>query len=311
MNRLAGIIVAVLGLIVAAVSIVKVVPGFSLTGPGVLMIIAGALMIGLSFIKKPDTEGVERMSTPGTLTNIFFSPGEVFLNLRRHPRWLVAVLIMVILSSIYTNLFMQRLTVERIANHTIDKTLEMPMIANNEQARQQVESGRATAIAEAKNPVSRVGQVVSSFAGITILNCVLAAVFLLFAMAMGGSLNFWQAFSAAVYAAFPISIIRFVLNTILLYLKDPADIHPILGQSSLIQDNLSFLVKAGDHPVIFSFLASLSLIWFYWIWLNATGLKNAGERVSGSVALTATLTVYGIIVLFGLVLSWAFPSFIS
>jgi hypothetical protein len=98
---------------------------------------------------------------------------------------------------------------------------------------------------------------------------------------------------------------------VLLYIKDPSDIHPILGQNTLIQDNLSFLVKASENPVIYTFLASLSLLWFYWIFLNAIGLKNAGEKVSGSIAWTAVLVVWVVIVLFGMTASWAFPSFIS
>ena len=73
MNRIAGIVIAGLGLLIAVLSIVKAVPGFTWTMPGVLMILLGGLMIGLSFIDKPDTEGVERMSTPSTLLNIFFS----------------------------------------------------------------------------------------------------------------------------------------------------------------------------------------------------------------------------------------------
>lgn len=311
MNRIAGIILAAIGLGIALVSVLKVIPNVSLTGPGVVMIIAGAVIIGLSFVSKPSGEGVERMSTASTLGNIFVSPTEVFQNLRRHPRWLVAVLIMAVMSAVYTNLFMQRLTVERVANYSIDKTLEMPMIANNDQARQQVENGRAKAIEDAKNPINRAGQAVSSFAGILILNCFLAAVFLLFSLAMGGTLNFFQALSSAVYASFPVAVTRFVLNTILLYIKDPTDIHPIIGQSTLIQDNLNFLVKSSEHPVIFSFLGSLSLLWFYWIWLNATGLKNAGERVSGTTAWTASIAVYALVVFLSMVLAFLFPSFIS
>ena len=92
MNRLAGIIFAAIGLIVAVLSILKVVPG--LTPTGVVMIVVGGIIIGLSFINKPEDNGTERMSTPSTLINIFFSPSEVFRNLRRHPRWLVAVIIM-------------------------------------------------------------------------------------------------------------------------------------------------------------------------------------------------------------------------
>ena len=311
MNRIAGIVIAGLGLLIAIVSIVKAVPGFSWTMPGVLMIVLGGLMIGLSFIDKPDTEGVERMSTPNTLLNIFFSPGEVFQNLRRHPRWLVAVIIMAGLSSIYTTLFYQRLGPERIANYTIDKTLEMPMVAGNEQARKQVEDGRKETIEDAKSPVSQAGRAVTGFAWQVIGLTIFAGIFMLFALAMGGTLYFWQAFSAAVYAAFPVAVVRFFLNTLVLYLKDPSDIHPILGQGSLIQDNLSFLVTASQNPVIYSFLASISLLWFYWIFMNAIGLKNTGEKVSGSIAWTAVLVVWAVIVLFGMAASWAFPSFIS
>ena len=251
------------------------------------------------------------MSTPGTLLNIFVSPSEVFQNLKRHPRWLVAVIVMALLSSVYATLFYQRLTPERIANYTIDKTLEMPMVANSEQARKQVEDGRKDAIDDAKSPVSQAGRAVTGFAGQVVWYTILSGIFMLFALAMGGTLYFWQAFSAAVYAAFPVAVIRFVLNTVVLYIKDPSDIHPILGQSSLIQDNLSFLVKASESPVLYTFLASLSLLWFYWIFLNAIGLKNAGEKVSGSIAWTAVLVVWGVIVLLGLGASWAFPSFIS
>ena len=311
MNRIAGIVIAGLGLLIAVLSIVKAVPGFTWTMPGVLMILLGGLMIGLSFIDKPDTEGVDRMSTPSTLLNIFFSPSEVFQNLRRHPRWLVAVIVMALLSSVYATLFYQRLGAERIATYTIDKTLEMPMVANSEQARKQVEDGRQAAIDDAKSPVSQAGRAVTGFAWQVIGVSILAGIFMLFAMAMGGTLYFWQAFSAAVYAAFPVAVIRFFLNTLVLYLKDPSEIHPILGQGSLIQDNLSFLVKASQNPVIYSFLASISLLWFYWIFLNATGLKNAGEKVSGSIAWTAVLVVWAVVVLFGMGISWAFPSFIS
>ena len=104
MNRVAGIVIAVIGLLVAVLSIAKVVPG--LTQVGIALLLLGGLMIGLSFVDKPDPEGELRESTASTLTNIFFSPSEVFRSLRRHPRWLAAVLIMSVLSAIFSNLFM-------------------------------------------------------------------------------------------------------------------------------------------------------------------------------------------------------------
>jgi hypothetical protein len=309
MNRLAGIIVAAVGFVICILSITKILPG--LTSTGVILILFGGLVIGLSFVDKPSSEGTEKMSTAGTLGNIFFAPTDVFRNLRRHPRWLVAALLMSILSATYTNLFFSRLGSDRIVNFTLDKTLEMPMISNNEEAKKGIEEGREKALAEAKDPIVKAGQAVSGFASSVFGYAFLAAVFLLFTMAMGGSINFWQAFSATIYASFPVAVIRFFLNTILLFIKDPTDIHPILGQQTLIQDNLNFLVTSAEHPVIFTLLGSISLLLFYWIWMLATGLKNTGEKVTGTIAWSAALAVYVLLVFAGVAMAALFPGFIS
>ncbi len=309
MNRLAGIIVAAVGLIIAVLSILKVVPG--LTGAGVSLILFGGLLIGLSFVDKPPVEETERMSTVATLGNIFVSPGEVFTNLRRHPRWLVALLVMTVLSATYSNLFLNRLGPDRIANYAIDKTLEMGMVRDNEEAKKRVEEGRPQAIADMKSPIVRSGQAVSGMAWSFIGYSFLALIFFLFALAMGGKLNFWQALSVAVYAGFPMAVIRFVLNTVILYLKDPTDIHPLIGQQSLIQDNLNFLVLASEHPVIYTLLSSISLLAIYWVWMVVVGLKNGGERVSGSTAWSAALSVFAGLLLLGVTAAVLFPSFMS
>ncbi len=309
MNRLAGIIVAAVGFLICILSITKLMPG--LTSTGVILILFGGLIIGLSFIDKPDEEGAEKMSTGSTLGNIFFAPADVFKNLRRHPRWLVAALIMSILSATYTNLFFSRLGPDRIINFTTDKTLEMPLVSNNDEAKKGVEEGREKALAEAKDPVAKGGQAVSGFAASVFGYAFLALIFLLFAMAMGGKINFWQAFSGVVYASFPVSVIRFLLNTILLFIKDPTDIHPILGQQTLIQDNLNFLVTSAEHPVLFTLLGSFSLLQFYWIWMLATGLKNTGERVTGTTAWSAALAVYVLLAFLGIAMAALFPGFIS
>lgn len=308
MKLIAGIIVAVIGLLVAVLGILKIVPGVTQTG--IVVLLLGGLIGGLSFIPKPETDEMpQRMSTAETLAAIFYSPAEVFKNLRWHPRWLVAILIMSLMSSVFLNLFLYRLTPERVVNYSIDKTLEMPMVANNEDARKQVEEGRKDAIEQNKNPVLRVAQVATGFTGQVFWHAFLAVVFFLFALAMGGKMNYWQAFSAAVYAGFPVAVIRFVLNSIILFTKDPIDIHPILGQSTLIQDNFGFLISPSESPVLFTLLSSFSLLAFYWLWMNATGLKNAGERVSSSIAWTATISIYILMILLGVIASWMFSGF--
>jgi hypothetical protein len=309
MNLTAGIVVAVIGLVFALLSMFDIVPG--ITSTGIYLILLGGLICGLSFIKKPDENETPRISTSETLANIFFSPVEVFQNLRRHPRWLVALLIMSVMSGVYTNLFLYRLTPERVTNFVIDKTLESPLFAGNEEARRQIEAGRAEAIKQNTNPLIRIAQVVNGFIGKIFLYAFLAAVFLLVILAMGGSINYWQAFSAAVYASFPVEVLRFVLNTIILFIKDPTDIHPILGQSALIQDNLGFLVSPSVSPVIFTLLSSIGILMFYWVWLNAVGLKNAGEKVSSTAAWSATIIIYLVFVAFGAVTSYFFSGFIT
>lgn len=309
MNRIAGIVVSAVGLLLVVLSLLNVVQGLRGFSFGVLLF--GLLVIGLSFVKKPDSTGAEKMSMLETLTAIFHSPAEVFQNLRFHPRWLVALLVMTICSSVYTNLFMYRLTPERVTNYTIDKTLQSSFVKDNEQAKAQIEANRPQAIADSKDPVQRVAQTVSGFIGQVFYNALIALVFFLFALAMGGKLNYWQAFSAAVYAYFPIAVIRFVLNTIILFIKDPTDVHPILGQGSLIQDNLNFLVAAADYPVLYTILSSVSLLGIYWLWLNATGLKNTGEGVNSTTAWAATLFLFFVMLLLGVAVAFIFPGFIS
>lgn len=307
MNRIAGIAVAAVGVLIIVLSLLKVAPG--LTQVGISLILFGAVIVGLSFIGRPGSDGTTRESTAWTLTNIFVSPSEVFQQLKRHPRWLAAGLVMAVLSGVYGNLFLYRLGPDRVANYAIDKTLEMSFL--NDEARRQIEAGRKDAIAEASNPVTRAGQAISGFAWSVIGYAFLAAIFLLFVIALGGQINFWQAFSVVIYAAFPVAVIRFVLNTVLLFVKDPAEIHPITGQTSLIQDNPSFLVTASENPAIYMFLTAFSLLGFYWMFLNAVGLKNGGERVSSSTAWTAAIAVYVVMMLLGVVMALLFPSFIS
>ena len=240
---------------------------------------------------------------------IFHSPAEVFRSFRRNPKWLAAFLIMAALSAVYNNLFVQRLTAERITNFTVDKTLEMPMLDDN--ARQQIELGRAEAIAQAKNPVARIGQAISGAASSLFWYAFLALIFVGVAAAFGSKLKYWQALAVAIYAYFPVSVIRTVFSTILLYAKDPDDIHPILGQQALLQDNLGILMNPADGPVLYTLLSSIGLLGPYWVFMNAVGLKNAGENVTSTVGWTASIGVYVLLMLLGVSMAAIFPGFIS
>lgn len=307
MNRLAGIIIAVLGLILAVLSYTKVVPGMTQTG--IILCLFGLLIIGLSFVPKTESNDTPRMSTFETLTKIFYAPGEVFENLRRHPRWLAAVVIMALLAAVFTNAFIYRLTPEKVVGYTIDKTKEMSWLDENTRA--EIEKGRAAAIEENKNVVSRTATAVTGFAGYIFWLAFLALLFFLFIMAMGGQISYWQSFAVAAYSLFPVSIIRSIISTIILFIRDPSEIHPILGQSSLVQDSLNFLASPATSPVLYTLLSAFGLLSFYWVWLAVTGLKNTGEKVTPTMAWTAVLTIWLVGVMLSVVMALIFPSFMS
>ena len=308
MNRIAGIVIAVIGLLVAVLGFAKVLPGATQTG--IIVLLLGLLVLGLSFVPKPESDGGDKMSTPSTLINIFFSPAEVFQNLRRHPRWLAAVIIMTLFATAFSNAFIYRLTPERIVNYTIDKTKEMSFL--DDKARAQIESGRAASIEENKSLVKRSLQAVTVFTQYVFWIAFLALLFMLFVRALGGNIGYWQTYAAVTYAMFPVSVIRNVLGTLVLFLKnDPSEIHPILGQSAMVQDNLSFLANPATNPVLYTLLGAISLLTFYWIWLMVTGLKNTGEKVSDTAAWTSVLVLWFVGILLMVLMALVFPTFMS
>jgi hypothetical protein len=102
-----------------------------------------------------------------------------------------------------------------------------------------------------------------------------------------------------------------LLGLVLLYVKSPEDIHPILGQETLVQDNLGVLVSPANHPVIFVLASSIGVLSFYGLWLKATGLKNAGTKVSKGTAWGVALMMWVLAVLLIAGFTALFPNFIS
>lgn len=283
-NRFQGIAIALVGVIITLLSALKVAPLF---GAGGALIFLGLLLFGLSFIPRPDAGDRAPMSVVETLTKIFYAPGEVFANLRHHPRWFAPILIVSILGGIYLNAFYHRLTPERVNNHTIGKLAESGFLPADK-----IEEIRADSLNQLTNPVTKIGTLVSSFVIQVFMSAFLGLFFFVLVLVFGGRINFWQAFSTAVYAMFPVAVITYLLSLLVLFLKDPVEIHPILGQVSLVTDNLGALVTPSDNPVLYALLSAFGLLAFYRLFLNAVGLKNAGEKVTAGMGWTAAIVLF-------------------
>jgi hypothetical protein len=297
----------VVGLLMLLAGIAKILPGGFFTG--LAFAFWGILLFALSFIRLPPTTGTEEppMSAMQKLSGIFFEPTRVFKNLRVHPYWLAAFLVIVAVNIIYTNAFVQRLTPERIVSYTMDKLEQSPIKPPPDR----MEAAKEDALNQAKQPIQRVQSAAKSFVGIFVLGCIVASLYLVGVMIFGGRINFWQALAVYFYATLPVVIIQKLVSLIILFIKSPDDIHPILGQETLLQDNLGVLFNPADHPVLFVAGTAIGVLAFYGLWLRARGLQAGGTKVNSTAAWGAVLTVWILYVLLGLTLTAIFPSFIS
>jgi len=304
--RVPAIALFVIGVLIAIAGALKFVPGG--LGTGGALAFWGALLFGLSFVRLPKRapDAPPEMSVMEKLGGIFYEPSRVFQNLKAHPRWLVPFLVIAILSSVYYVAFVQRLTAERIVSYTADKMAETPFIPP-----EAVQQAREDGLDQAKNPVQKVGTAIKTFVGVFAFMAFLAALYLLGVLVFGGRINFWQAFAALIYASVPIVVIQKVISLILLYIKSPDDIHPIMGQETLVQDNLGILFTPAERPVLFVIASSIGLLSFYGLWLKATGLRYAGQRVTKAAAWGTAITFWLLGLLFIVIITALFPSFIS
>ena len=301
--------VFVLGLIFVGGGIAKLLAGG--LGTGAALCFFGLLLFGLSFIRLPLLPNAEQpLSWFEKVTGIFYEPARVFRNLRFNPTWIGAFLTIWVLTTIYSTAFIQRITPERIVDHTVEKVAQMgPPFAPPPEA---IDKMRVDQLDALKNPVQRVGGALRSLVGIFVLSgLVPASLILLGVLVFGGRINFWQSLAVVFYSLLPIVVIQKILGLVILYLKSPDDLHPILNQETTLQDNLGILLAPADHPVLFVIASFIGLTSFYWLWLRAKGIHFGGTRVSKGQGWGVAITLWLLLLVFAVIITALFPQFIS
>lgn len=299
---------AAIGILVLLGGVAKAVTGGILTG--IILLFSGVLLYLLSLIPLPvPRETEEPLSFFEKATGIFYEPARVFRNLRVHPHWFGAFAVVLILSWIYSFAFVQRITPERIVDHTVEKVSEMgPPFAPPPD---RLEEMRTTQLSALKNPVERVQGMAKAGVGLFVLGAFTAALCFLGILVFGGRMNYWQALAVVFYSWLPVVVIQKVLGLVILYLKAPDDLHPIRNQDTTLQDNLSLLVSGADHPVLFVLLSFIGLTWFYYLWLRASGLRYGGTKVSSGAGWGVSIMLYVLLMLFAVITTSLFPGFVS
>ena len=300
--------VFVLGLIFVVGGILKFLSGGIRSGAALCFF--GILVFALSFIPLPVVGNEEApLSWFEKITGVFYEPARVFRNLRVYPLWIGAFLTIWVLAAIYSTAFIQRITPERIVDHTVEKMSQMgPPFAPPPDRLQEIRENQMEAL---KNPVQRVGAVLSSAVGIFVVGCLAAALSLLGVLVFGGRINFWQALAVTFYALVPVMVIQKVLGLVILYLKSPDDLHPILNQETTLQDNLGLLFSPANHPVLFVMASFIGFTSLYGLWLRAKGLHYGGTRVSKGTGWAVAITLWILLLILVSIFTALFPGFIS
>ncbi|HEU4434562.1 MAG TPA: YIP1 family protein [Pyrinomonadaceae bacterium] len=300
--------VFVLGVLFAVGAIAKFTPGAWPTAIGFCvmgLLLAALCLIRLPAVPKKDDQPLSLLQK---VTGIFFEPSRVFRNLREYPLWIGAFVIIGALSSIYGYAFVHRITPERIIEQSRRQMESLGTWAPPPEIREAQLEKQLEAM---KSPASLISATLNSFPLLFILLALTAALSLVGILAFGGRINFWQAFAVTVYAAFPVVVVQKVLGLLILYLKNPDDLHPVLNRDTTLQDNLGILFSPADHPILFVMASFIGLTSIYGLWLRAKGLHLGATRASSGAGWGVAITLWVLLILFVVTITALFPASIS
>jgi hypothetical protein len=204
------------------------------------------------------------MSTPATLTGVFFEPGRTFEALRRRPRFLIAALILFILTIGVTGLVFQRID---MGQYIRDKMEQNPR--NAQQTEEQKELG------------VKIGKIIGAVgipASVPITLAAGAALYLLGVMAFGGSIGYKGSLAVWAYSSLPPAILGTIIAILVLFLKSADQIDP----EHLLVTNPGAFMPTGSSPVLVAFLSQFDILRFYGLLLAAIGLRKVARISSGS-----------------------------
>jgi hypothetical protein len=203
------------------------------------------------------------MSTAETLTGIFFEPSRTFEALRARPRFLVAGIIILILTIIVTVLVYTRIDMGQFMRDRIQR------------------SPRAAQLTEAQIDMQvKMGKTIGAFAipvSVPIIIAGGAALYLLGVLAFGGTISYNKALSVWTYSWLPQSVFTSLIAILVLFLKSADSIDP----ERLVVTNPGALLGDDASRVLVAILSQLDILRFYGLFLAALGLRKVAKLSSG------------------------------
>jgi hypothetical protein len=235
------------------------------------------------------------MSETESIYRIFLEPAEVFNSFITQPRYLLATLILLLVTTGYNVIVIQRFGFEEIVRTQIEsssRTVEL-----KDEDKQKIAETRASGFVKALGyaaPLMRT--IVSMIAG--------AGLYLLGVMLMGSAIGYLQSVSLWVYSTLAPALLLYLVNAVLLLVTAPEDVDLVRAiKHELAYSNPGALLGSESNPFLLTLLTSLDLFEFYGLFLAVLGLKIVARLQTSS----ALMIVGGIWLIALLVrLTWAF-----
>jgi hypothetical protein len=228
-----------------------------------------------------------QMTEAATLGNIFIEPGSTFEDLRRKPRFVLALLIVALLTTAYffaLNYKVGEAGTRQFIGEQIDKS---------PQAGQLTADQRNNAI----DLQMTIGNVVRFTMPVFVVIATLigALLYWLGAKAFGGTGNFLHGLSVWVYSSLPPTVVAMIANFIVLAFKTAEEIDLATSQRGVIHANLGFLIDGKSMPVLATLISVFDLF-AIWGWILASiGLQKTNKISSGSAwAVTIIIALIGV-----------------
>jgi hypothetical protein len=235
-----------------------------------------------------------QMSEVGTLTGIFFEPGNTFLSFVTKPRFLMAGILSIIVIMTFQQLFWQRIGEERMTRYIAKEVEKSPQVES-------LPADKKKEIVEQQVKFSKYGQFAAPIVMI-ILFLIGGLIYWLAGNAMGGNGSFLKGLAVWIYSSFPPTIVSMLCNILVLFLKSPDDIDIGMSQRGLLNANLSFLIDGKSMPVLATLIGTLD-VFMIWGWiLAAIGLKLVC-KISSTSAWAIVLILALVSVAFRVVIS--------
>lgn len=227
-----------------------------------------------------------RMSEASTLVNVFIEPGRTFEDLRRKPRFIMAAILMALITVAYMVALQQKVGDEGIMRSLQTIANKNSQFQNLPENQKQRSLGIQVTIQKVVAYASPVSTFIFIFVG--------GLLYWVGMKIMGSEARYLHGVAVFTYSSLPFAAFRRIGDLIVLFLKPADEINYLTAQRGLIEANPSMFFGSANSPVLTTFLSFFDVFLIWGVVLAVIGLKKTGRISSGSawtIVLVLTLLV--------------------